>query len=156
MCQVFRFVSHATTTVGFGRSTRPRGRLSYNRPKIISVPPLFEGPSHEQNKLALTISDSSAASSLYPPSLLILCISTSMHQCSFSTFVLSPVHLSTIVRCWHFKCSSPYVRTHLACQVDNGAFWKSLKEGLRFHTGTAAFGSLIIAIIKVTTATRSS
>ncbi|CAM9409984.1 unnamed protein product [Scytosiphon promiscuus] len=32
--------------------------------------------------------------------------------------------------------------------VDNSAFWKSLKEGLRFHTGTAAFGSLIIAIIK--------
>ncbi|CAM9571680.1 unnamed protein product [Ectocarpus sp. 6 AP-2014] len=32
--------------------------------------------------------------------------------------------------------------------VNNGTFWKSLKEGLRFHTGTAAFGSLIIAIIK--------
>ncbi|CAN0490810.1 unnamed protein product, partial [Hapterophycus canaliculatus] len=40
--------------------------------------------------------------------------------------------------------------------VDNSAFWKSLKEGLRFHTGTAAFGSLIIAIIKVTTTSRSS
>eukprot|EP00903_Cladosiphon_okamuranus_P016544 g15262.t1 len=32
--------------------------------------------------------------------------------------------------------------------VNNDTFWRSLKEGLRFHTGTAAFGSLIIAIIK--------
>lgn len=37
----------------------------------------------------------------------------------------------------------------LRLKVNNGTFWKSLKEGLRFHTGTAAFGSLIIAIIKV-------
>lgn len=36
-------------------------------------------------------------------------------------------------------------------KVNNDTFWKSLKEGLRFHTGTAAFGSLIIAIIKVFT-----
>lgn len=44
---------------------------------------------------------------------------------------------------------------HVVIQVDNSAFWKSLKEGLRFHTGTAAFGSLIIAIIKVTTTTHA-
>ncbi|CAN0509040.1 unnamed protein product, partial [Laminaria digitata] len=33
--------------------------------------------------------------------------------------------------------------------VNNCTFWKSLREGLRYHTGTAALGSLIIALIKV-------
>ncbi|CAM9251312.1 unnamed protein product, partial [Choristocarpus tenellus] len=31
--------------------------------------------------------------------------------------------------------------------VNNGTFWKSLKEGIYYHMGTAALGSLIIAIM---------
>ncbi|CAN0003068.1 unnamed protein product, partial [Discosporangium mesarthrocarpum] len=33
--------------------------------------------------------------------------------------------------------------------VNSGSFLKSLGEGLRYHTGTAAFGSLVIAIIQM-------
>ena len=50
---------------------------------------------------------------------------------------------------WHASDASRFFCPWSYFQVNNSSFWKSLGEGLRYHTGTAALGSLIIAIIKV-------